>query len=168
MRNIIIWSTIVLLSTATMNYLKIINLSMSSLLVGFFSSAMILMATALSFSNMVKKSILNKNITLLDDRDVIDKIDDPYDLYSESDTQDLSLTEEKKLHKSQRISFLDSVKNSKASISLYRIFSYGLMVIGFFYLKDNHLFSPISYIMGITLPVLVVVIVLFVKGRYDS
>ena len=168
MRNILMWLSFVLLFTVMLSYLKIINLSIPSLVVGFFSSAMILSATALSFSNMVKKKIPNEDLDLLEGRDAIDKIEDPHDLYSQSDTQELTLKEQKKLQKSQKISFLESLKSSGASLSLYRVFAYALMVIGFFYLRDNHLFNPFSYITGITLPILVTIAVLFSKGRYNS
>jgi len=161
MRNILMWLSLVLLFTVMLSYLKIINLSIPSLVVGFFSSAMILSATALSFSNMVKKKIPNEDIDLPEERDAIDKIEDPHDLYSQSDTQELTLKE-------QKISFLESLKSSSASLSLYRVFAYALMVIGFFYLRDNHLFNPFSYITGITLPILVTIAVLFSKGRYNS
>ncbi len=168
MQNIIIWSSFSLLSAVAISYLEIINISVSSLIVGFFSSAMILTATALSFSSMVKKSVSDREFTLSSERDIIDKIDDPHDLYSEQDESTFSLADEKKTQKLQKLSFVDSLKNSKASMSIYRILAYGLMVIGFFYLRDNHLFSPVSYILGVTLPILVVVLALFLKGNSDS
>ena len=168
MRNIVMWLSIVLLFAVAVGYSGVITVSISSLVVGFISSVLILSATALSFSNMVKRRVANEDIALAEERDTIDKIEDPYDFYSESDNQELSLKEQKKLQKSQKISFIDSLKSSSASLSLYRVFAYALMIIGFFYLRDNYLFNPFSYIAGITLPILVVTTVLFGKGRYNS
>lgn len=136
------------------------SMSFESFLVGYVSSVIVIAASARSFSSMVKSSISPHNIELGMDRDIIDNLEDPHGLYEESQTSELRAEKDKK------IGIKDAIKSSRASFSLYRVFAYGLLVLGFFYLRDNGLFWPVSYLVGITLPMIVIVSVLFFKkGR---
>lgn len=97
------------------------------------------------------------------DRDEIDKIEDPFDLYSDEikdeDNRDIKeiLKEEKKkggvLKKS-------TFKALPTNLSPFRILSYITLVIGFIYLKDNEKLDITLYLIGITAGIVITPILL--------
>lgn len=128
--------------------------------VAFISSLIVSVATFLSYQNNVNKRVENgeQNIDTLDDRDTIDEIDDPFDLYSEDEPiiQDKELTaseiktiilEEKS--KVKQNTFRNLFKSTTTFVSLYRIVGYTVLVLGFFYLVNNKLFEPFAYLIGL-------------------
>ena len=128
--------------------------------VAFVSSLLVSIATFLSYKNNVSKRLENEehSIDTLDDRDKIDEIDDPFDLYSEdapiNETQELSAHEIKTIiqeekSKIKQNSFKNLFKSTTSFVSLYRIFGYVVLVIGFFYLVNNKLFEPMAYLVGL-------------------
>jgi len=167
MRDIVIWLIVVFVATIILAQIGIVNISIDSFWVGYLSSIAVIAASAYSFFNMVKSKAGTPQDPAFYERDPIDKIEDPYMLYDDEDsTEELSLKEQKKLYKAQKPTTSQALKSSTASLSVYRLLAYGLLVLGFFYLRDNNLFTPISYIIGLTLPVMVVVTVLFIqRGR---
>ena len=128
--------------------------------VAFISSLFISIATFLSYRNNVQKRLENEvhSIDTLDDRDKIDEIDDPFDLYSEDEPimeeKELSANEIKTIIKDEKSKIKQhTVKNlfksSLSFVSLYRISGYAILVFGFFYLVNNELFEPFSYMFGL-------------------
>ena len=55
--------------------------------VGFISATLIMIASVISYRRMVNTRVEHGIVTLDDSKDVIDKLEDPYDLYSEEITQ---------------------------------------------------------------------------------
>ena len=128
--------------------------------VAFISSLFISIATFLSYRNNVQKRLENEDhsIDTLDDRDQIDEIDDPFDLYSEDEPiieeKELTVNEIKTIIKDEKSKIKQhTVKNlfksSLSFVSLYRIAGYAILVLGFFYLVNNKLFEPFSYMVGL-------------------
>ena len=130
--------------------------------VAFISSLFISLGTFLSYRNNVSKRLdgLEENKNNLGQRDTLDELDDPYDLYSEDiiheQDKELSAQEIKTILKFEKQNikkntFKNTLFSSGAYISAYRIFGYALLIIGFFYLNNNIIFSAYAYLIGLTI-----------------
>jgi len=136
--------------------------------VGFLSASLIMFASMVSYRRMVEARVAHDIITVDDSKDTIDKIEDPYDLYSEDvveneeDERTLSevVKEEKRKLKASRRSLVQTLRDTKAALSLYRIGAYAILILGFMYLQRHGLLHIPSFILGITLPIVTVVAVL--------
>ena len=102
-----------------------------------------------------------------DERDTLDKLEDPYDLYDdevieqeEEKTLQEVVKEERVNLKKNRRSFWQTTKDSKASFSFYRLGAYLLLIMGFFYLNNNKVLDIPSYLFAMFIPPFVVVIML--------
>jgi len=137
--------------------------------IGFWSSTLVLGASMRSYKNMVYNRLADGTVVLDDDRDMLDKMEDPYDLYGE-DEQSVSIEsaddirhaikEEKEHMKRNRRSAFETLKDSRASMSLYRLGSYLLLFLGFFYLSSNQLLHIPSYLIALSLPIVIIVTLL--------
>ncbi len=145
---------VVLFCILSNNYLWLINTQ-----VAFISSLFISLATFLSYKRNVAKRLENidYDATLSNDRDEIDKIDDPYDLYSEDEINEkteFSAKEIKDIIKEEKSKIKqNSIKNTiyttTSFISIYRVVGYALLVFGFFSLTNNGVFSAMPYLAGL-------------------
>jgi len=132
--------------------------------IAFFSSTLIVLASMLSYRAMVQNGLAVGAIPD-DERDTLDKLEDPYDLYDEFKPQEgekektlveVVKEERKNLKKSQR-SFWEATKDSKASLSIYRLLAYGILVLGFFYLNSNKLLEMTPFLISLGIPPLIIV-----------
>ena len=89
-----------------------------------------------------------------------------HDLYAEESVVDESvdirdaIKEEKTRMKQNRRSIGETIRDTKAALSLARMGAYVVLILGFFYLnRHGYLMIP-AYIVALTLPMLVVVFVL--------
>lgn len=140
-------------------------------IVGFVTSSLVILASFKSYKNAVTNRIEANLATVeLDDRDLIDKIDDPFNLYDESeidnniDIQEL-IKEEKKLLKKSKRGFLETLKSSATAFSFYRLSAYIIFISGFFYLLRGDKLSILCYLVTIFLPNLIVVVYLLNFNR---
>lgn len=130
--------------------------------ISFISSALVLGASMFSYSQMVYSRLGSGAVAPSDDRDVLDKIEDPHDLYSEDEESDERQTlqeaikEEKQRMKQHRRSLMQVLRDSKASLSFLRLGAYLLLFVGFFYLSKNLLLHIPSYLIGLSLPILII------------
>jgi len=134
--------------------------------IGFISASLVMLASMKSYKRMVDTRVENNIITIDDTRDTIDKLEDPYDLYSEerveNDSVDIrdAVKDEKSRMKKNRRTLSETLRDTKAALSLNRIGAYVVLVLGFFYLnRHGYLMAP-AYILALTVPMLVVVFVL--------
>jgi len=132
--------------------------------IGFFSSALVLAASMFSYSQMVYRRIESGTAVPEDERDTLDKLEDPYDLYSESEeaiegehTLKETIRQEKQRLKKNRRSLIQVLRDSRASLSFLRLGAYLLLFVGFFYLSSNRVLHIPSYIVSLALPVIVIV-----------
>ncbi len=125
--------------------------------VAFVSSLIITIGSYLGYKNNIKKRVKNiDHQDLVDTPDTIEKIDDPFDLYSDikidekeltkEEVQEIFQDEKKKLKNQNNIK--NTIKSFGATSSIYRIIGYIALVTGFFYLKNNDLLDPVSYLIG--------------------
>ncbi len=133
--------------------------------VAYLSSALIMLGSIKSYKNMVQGRLEVGSIPD-DERDTLDKLEDPYSLYDDEpkDNDEKTLVEvvkeERANLKKSRRSFLQTTKDAKPSFSFYRLGAYGVLIFGFFYLNSNHLLRLIPYFSFLMLPSVIVVIVL--------
>ena len=135
--------------------------------VAFVSSSLVMFASMLSYKRMVENRVEAGMIVAHDDRDDIDKLEDPYDLYSEdieSETNDVDLKEVVKEQKAQmklnKRGIGQTIKDTKAALSFYRIFSYVVLVVGFLYLNRHGMLEIFPYIISLSIPIIVLVSIL--------
>jgi len=143
--------------------------------VGFISATLIMVASVISYRRMVNTRVEHGIVTLDDSKDVIDKLEDPYDLYSEEITQseeeqDLVevVKEEKKKAKENRRSLGQTLKDTKAALSLYRLAAYGVLILGFMYLNRQGLLYIPAYLFALSLPPMIIVIMLVTQKENHS
>jgi hypothetical protein len=133
--------------------------------IGFITASLVMIASIESHRRMVNARVRHNIVTMDDSKDVIDKLEDPYDLYSEDEVvEEKSLAEtvkeEKKKHKANRRSVYQTIKDTKAALSFYRLGAYALLILGFLYLNRHGLLHIPSYIISLGLPSLILVWVL--------
>jgi len=143
--------------------------------IGFISATLIMVASVISYRRMVNTRVEHGIVTLDDSKDVIDKLEDPYDLYSEEITeseeeQDLAevVKEEKKKAKENRRSLGQTLKDTKAALSLYRLGAYALLILGFMFLNRQDLLHIPSYLFALSLPPMIIVIMLVTQKENHS
>ena len=133
--------------------------------IGFISSSLVVLASLAAYKRMVDTRVELNIITLDDSKDVMDQLEDPYDLYSEEiiedETKDLVkvVKEERKKHKDHR-SVYQMLKDTKAAFSVYRLGAYAVLILGFLYLNRNGLLHIPTYIIALGLPPLIIVFIL--------
>lgn len=138
--------------------------------IGFFSSSLIIFASMKSYRNMVEKRVANQTVLDKSHRELLDKIDDPYELYDdENDLNQKEVTqeefveivdEEKAKQKAKKRSPMEVLRDSKAFLSIYRLSAYGVLILGFFYLNRHHYMDIPAYFFSLSLPIVVAVIML--------
>lgn len=128
--------------------------------VAFFSSLFITIASFLSYKKNIENRLLNLDLTQDNesvDRDKIDEIDDPYDLYTEyKEIPEEELTPGKikeilndEKSKVKRNSLKNTIFSASGFLSIYRVFGYVILLFGFFALNNNKIFVPVAFIIGL-------------------
>ncbi len=134
--------------------------------IGFLSASLVMLASMKSYKRMVDARVEHNIITIDDTRDTIDKLEDEHDLYSEEIVEDESVDirdavkDEKARMKKNRRSIGETIRDTKAALSLNRIGAYVVLILGFFYLNRHGLLMVPAYILALSIPMLVVVFVL--------
>ena len=135
--------------------------------ISFITSLIITFGTYLSYKNNVQKNLENQII--LDDTDMIEKMDDPYDLYSSDINEEIidNPTKEQILQANKPIKqnyFANLKKSILTYASFYRIGGYLTLIVGFFYLVNNQLFDVWAYLFGFIIVPISVLIASFFKS----
>jgi hypothetical protein len=136
--------------------------------IGFFSSAAVITASIMSYGNMVRNRLAHHQVLPEIERDELDKIDDPHDLYSEGSNGvdiDANRAEDDDEPGSHRRSISDVARDSKASFAFYRIGAYALLILGFFYLDRHEYLHIPSYLFALGVPPIVAVVLLLRQVR---
>ncbi len=133
--------------------------------IGYITASLVMIASIVSYRRMVNARVKNNMVTMDDTQDVIDKLEDPYDLYSEEvEVEEKSLAQtikaEKKKRKENRRSVYQTMKDTKAALSFYRLGAYVLLILGFLYLNRHGLLHIPSYIISLGIPSVILVWVL--------
>jgi hypothetical protein len=142
--------------------------------IAFFSSLIITIGSFLGYQNNIKSRISKQQVDL-SDPDKIDKIEDPFDLYSDDpiNYDEISKEEAKTIiqDEKKRIkqhTFKNFFYSFGAASSIYRIVGYIGLVIGFFYLVNNKLFNTYAYMFGlIVVPIGALVVSFILRSKED-
>jgi len=140
--------------------------------VGFISATLVMIASMISYRRMVNTRVEHNIITVDDSKDVIDHLDDPYDLYSEEvveeEEKDLveTVKEEKKRLKENKRPLYQTLKDTKAALSIYRLAAYAVLVLGFLYLNRQGLLYIPAYIIALGIPP-VIIVTLLLKEKHS-
>jgi hypothetical protein len=125
--------------------------------VAFLSAAFILFGSIFAYKKMINTQIEN-NTLVNEKRDLLDEIEDPYELYddtppNEAPYEELDLREIVKEEKKKIKTFsLSSAKHGvKGGLSAFRLVPYVFLVLGFIALKNNELLNVPVY-LGALLP----------------
>jgi ABC-type antimicrobial peptide transport system permease subunit len=123
--------------------------------IALISAFFIVLGSMYSYFKLINKRVELHDENALSDRDNIDKIEDPYDLYSEDikeydeniNIKDVIKEERQKL-KNQN-GFKNVKESSGALFSLYRVLPYIILVVGFIGLKNNELLLILPFLAGL-------------------
>jgi len=130
--------------------------------VAFVSSLFITIASFLSYKKNIQNRLSNLDLSKqvnAEQRDKVDEIDDPYDLYTEyEEIPEDELTPEKikeiisdEKTKVKKNSFKNTIFSATGFLSVYRVLGYATLIFGFFALNNNKLFLPIAFIVGLAI-----------------
>jgi hypothetical protein len=124
---------------------------------------LILLGSTYSYKRLVENRVASEDRP--DDTDLVDKLDDPFDLYSEEissepmDAEDLDLKtvvqEEKKRLKENKQTLKNTAKSTPALVSIFRVVPYLFLVLGFIGLNNNGLLSLVPFLVGLGVGVVV-------------
>ncbi len=134
--------------------------------IGFITSSLVMVASLIAYRRMVNTRVEHNIITIDDSKDVIDELEDPYDLYSEEvveeEAKDLveTVKEEKQKLKENRRTLVQTLKDTKAALSVYRLGAYAVLILGFLYLNRQGLLHIPSYILALGIPPVIIVVML--------
>jgi len=122
--------------------------------VAFASAFLVLLGSMYGYRRLIRRAMENDTVMPLED--VIEKIDDPYDLYGEeapAAEEDRPLKEvmqeERARLKANRNTVKNVSKSAPALFSLYRIVPYVILVLGFIALKNNHILDLWYFLPGL-------------------
>lgn len=123
--------------------------------IAFVSSLLVTVGSFLGYQKNIESRVqhIPQEAQIQEDRDYIDRLEDPYDLDDEQDFKELSDEEIQQILKEEkqnqsRNSFKNTLFSMGGFASLYRIFGYVFLLIGFFYLVENKFFDVYSYLFG--------------------
>ena len=143
--------------------------------IGYITATLVMVASIVSYRRMVNARVKHKIITMDDTKDTIDKLEDPYDLYSEDvvdeeEEKNLAETvkEEKKKLKKNRRSVFQTIKDTKAALSIYRLGAYALLILGFLYLNRQELLHIPAYIISLGIPSVIIVWMLIKEKEQEN
>jgi len=128
--------------------------------VAFCSSLFITIASFFSYKRNIEGRLSNLDLSKSNqtpDRDKIDEIDDPYDLYTEyEEIPEEELTPDKikeiindEKSKVKKNTLKNTLFSAGGFLSIYRILGYSILIFGFFALNNNNIFLPIAFVIGL-------------------
>jgi len=120
----------------------------------FASSLLITLASYYSYKRVIEKRVALE-IENYDDRSELEKIEDPYDLYSEEEVSDKEkdlaevVKEERAKVTSLKATANNLAKTIGGAFSPFRLGSYLFLFVAFLYLVNNQLFTIFAYVSGL-------------------
>ena len=132
----------------------------ANLQVAFLSSFFVMLGSFYSYKKMVSKQVASKSY--VEDRNELDIIDDPHDLYdttplNEAPYEELDLKQIVKEEKAKIKTFnLKSMKiGASAGFSMFRLGAYLFLVLGFISLQNNDILEISIYLPSLLVGIIV-------------
>ncbi|MEW5832849.1 MAG: hypothetical protein AB1763_08430 [Campylobacterota bacterium] len=118
--------------------------------VAMTTTILIVMGSLYSYRNMIHRRVAD--VDPEDNKDAIDMMDDPYDLYEEE--REAEVTDIKEMIKEekarQRANIVkNTTQNASAWVSAYRLVPYAFLVLGFMALENNGALNITAYLAGL-------------------
>jgi hypothetical protein len=142
--------------------------------IAFVSSSLVMLGSMMAYKRMIDTRVEHNIITIDDSKDIIDTLEDPYDLYDDTEIKDdkeadlvETVKEERAKLKADKRPLREILKDSKASLSAYRLLAYTSLILGFLYLNRQELLHIPSYLLGLGIPPLIMVFVLL-RGKKEE
>jgi len=141
-----------------------------SFAIGYISSSLVLLASFRNYAKAVQARLEAGVVDISDDRDTIDRLEDPYGLYEEeNDDEEKDIREiikkEKALMKRKRRSLIRVLADASPALSILRLGAYLLLIGGFFYLNKTGRLDILHYLISLFIPVLLTVWSLMAEAK---
>lgn len=119
--------------------------------VAMISSMLIVTGSLYAYRNMIDRRVAD--VDPEDNKDIIDMMDDPYDLYEEEREGEVAdikemIKQEKARQKGNVVQ--NTTQNASAWVSIYRLIPYAFLVLGFIALENNHSLNVLAYLVGLS------------------
>ncbi|MGD9970329.1 MAG: hypothetical protein AB7S65_07715 [Sulfuricurvum sp.] len=142
-----------ILAASIVGSIPLIFLSQSvyaNFIVAMGTSMAIVVGSLYSYRNMIQRRV--EDVDPEDNKDIIDMMDDPYDLYEEERQEEITdikqmIKEEKARQRSNLVQ--NTTKNVSAWVSVYRLVPYAFLILGFVALENNHALQVLPYMVGL-------------------
>jgi hypothetical protein len=128
--------------------------------VAFLSSFFVIIGASFAYKKMVDSKVASEEYA--EDRDLLDTIEDPHELYDDkplNDTPaeelDLKAIVKEEKAKIKTFSFKSIKHGVRGSVSLFRIVPYIFLILGFIALKNNNLLDLSFYLPSLLIGIVV-------------
>jgi hypothetical protein len=141
---------ILFFALASLGLLLLSKAIYASFTVSVLSGALVAMGSLYAYSTMIRQRACE--VEFDDSKDVIDTLEDPYDLYEDEKENEIAdikamIKEEKARQKNEIVK--TTIKNGSAWVSLYRLLPYAFLILGFLGLQNNHSLVLLPYLVGL-------------------
>lgn len=132
--------------------------------IAYFCSVIVVVGSYIGYMKMINSRVakLNQDYKYKEDRDLIDKLEDPYDLYDDE-------RESEDVKKDKFKSIKDGYKNTKNSItgflSPYRLFGYALLFGAVIFLIQTSLFLPFAFLSGVSVALVCIFVFSYLTSK---
>jgi hypothetical protein len=137
-----------LLAIAFFVYMDL-NIVILNFELAFFASLLVLFSSYQGYKKMINYSV--ENDAILDIKDPLDKIEDPYDLYDEQEEGSEPLDQKELKKRLKKDGLKKMVKTAAGHTSWKRIAAYIVLVAIFMGLNNNAVLHVGSFLTGLTL-----------------
>ena len=131
-----------------------------NLQIAYFSSLFIILGSMYAHQKMVTTQVENGDYE--EQRDLLDKIEDPHELYEDnqinnapSEELDLKAIVQEEKKKIKIVNFKEIKRGSRAGFSLFRLLPYGILIMGFVALKNNNLLELTIYMPSLLIGIVI-------------
>ena len=147
---------LLILGTFLYDFTLFINLQ-----IAFLSSFFVIVGSSFAYKKMVQTQVEAKN-TQDEKRDLLDSIEDPYELYDDTiindapaDELDLKTIVKEEKAKIKTFSLNSAKHGIRGSVSLFRLVPYVFLVLGFIALKNHEVLDIAVYLPSILLGIVI-------------
>ncbi len=127
--------------------------------VAALSAALVGVGSFLGYRQAINKQVEAYEGRAPDEQDMLDKIDDTYELFDDEEINEAELSNEEvkqifaeeKAKVKQKSSVKNVIRSYRGIFSPFRLFAYGFLIFGFFWLEGNGNLSILAYLLGLSL-----------------
>jgi hypothetical protein len=128
--------------------------------VAFLTALLVIVGSSFAYKKMVDSKVSSEEYS--DERDLLDTIEDPHELYDENTKSETAAEEldfkaivKEEKAKIKTFSFKSIKHGARGSVSLFRILPYIFLILGFIALKNNNLLDLSFYLPSLLIGIVV-------------